>query len=98
MVYDATCSLEIVKTLLSEKLMNDIVDHTNTYADIIKQLPHVQERMNQSERSLFKLWTDLNVDRLWVYLCLQVIMGLVNKPSLHSRAEIMFYLHQSSVA
>ena len=84
MVYDPTCPLEIVKTFLSEKLMNDIVEHTNTYADIIKQLPHVQERMNQSERSLFTLWTDINVDELWVYLCLQIIMGLVNKPSLHS--------------
>ena len=36
------------------------------------------------EKSLFNLWKDLTVDELCVYVCLQIIMGLVHKPKYHS--------------
>jgi len=40
--------------------------------------------MTDCERSLFTLWRDLTVDELWVYFCLQIVMGLVHKPSIHA--------------
>ena len=40
--------------------------------------------MNAANRSLFKLWKDLTIDELWIYICLHIIMGLVHKPTFHS--------------
>ena len=63
--------------------MNGIVKNTNLYAQLVRDLPEVQERIDTTERSLFKLWTDLTFDELWVYVGLQIIMGMVHKPSIH---------------
>ena len=80
---DRSCPLSILKTFLTDKLMDDIVSHTNRYAELIKSLPQVQERMEATQRSLFTLWKDLTVDELWVYISIQVLMGIVHKPNIH---------------
>ena len=81
---DLSCPLSVVKLFLTDEIVESIVEYTNEYANLIKQLPEVQTRMNDCDRSLFTLWGDLTVDELWVYFCLQIVMGLVHKPSIHS--------------
>ena len=44
-IHDKSCPLSILKTFLTEKLVAEIVSHTNKYADLVKSLPQVQERM-----------------------------------------------------
>ena len=82
-IEDKSCALSILKTFLTDKLIDDIVSHTNQYAELIKSMPHVQEWMEASQRSLFNLWKDLTVDELWVYIGVQVLMGIVHKLNIH---------------
>ena len=83
-IYDKSCPLSIFKKFLTEKLVENIVSHTNRYAELMKSLPKVQEKIASSERSLFKLWKDLSVDEFWVFIAIQILMGLIHKPTLHS--------------
>jgi hypothetical protein len=39
--------------------------------------------MNARRRSLHKLWTDVTCDELWVYIGLQVLMGIIQKTNYH---------------
>ena len=40
-VNDLQCPLTVLKTFLSDDLINSIVTHTNSYAELVKQLPEV---------------------------------------------------------
>jgi len=63
-------------------MINNIVTYTNRYAELMKTLPQIQERMQEKERSLFSLWLDITADELWTYFGVQLIMGIVHKPTL----------------
>jgi len=49
----------------------------------MKSLPEIQERMEQTERSLFTLWKDITLDELWTYFCMQLIIGVIHEPNYH---------------
>ena len=80
---DITCPLEVLKTFLTDEIMNDIVTYTNEYAELLKLLDPVIERMNESRRSLFNLWTPLTFDELWVFVDIIIMMGIIEKPHYH---------------
>ena len=77
------CPLSILKTFLTDELIDDIVIFTNTYAEIMKQAPHIIEKLNNTQRSMFKLWMDVDSDDVWVYICIIILMGIIKKPYYH---------------
>lgn len=62
---------------LTEELIANFV----TYTELIRTLPKVIGRIEETQQSLFQLWTDLTVDELWTYLAIQLTMGIVHKPN-----------------
>ena len=76
--------LAFLKTFITDELVDNIVLFTNRYADIMKNTPEIQARMEEKSRSLFTLWKDTNRDEMWIYLCICFMMGIVKKPDIHS--------------
>ena len=68
---------------LSDDIIEDIVIFTNSYADIIKETPEIIDRIQATNRSLFKLWKPVTVNEMWVYISVISIMGIVKKPMYH---------------
>ena len=75
--------LSILKTFFTVEIIYDLVNFTNTCAQLIIQTPAIQERLNSTQRSMFKLWKDVDCDEIWVYICLLILMGIIKKPFCH---------------
>ena len=56
--------MSIFKTFFTDELVQHLVDATNTYADIIINTPEIQTKIQQSVKSLFKLWKPNTVDEM----------------------------------
>jgi len=79
---DVTCPLEVLKLFLTDELIHNIVTHTNKYAQIMKETPEIIEHLNKTKRSVFKLWTPVTFDEMWVFIAILDIMGIVQKPNI----------------
>ena len=53
------------------------------YANLLRDSPELAAKMDNSERSLLNLWKDVTVDDIWVYFCILLLTGIINKPSFH---------------
>ena len=51
---DITCPMSDFQTFLKDDIIDSIVHSTNTYTDIVKNTPKIQERIGKSRRGLFK--------------------------------------------
>jgi len=70
---DANSSrLEILKKLITEEMVLDICNATNRYA------MHVKAR---NPKALTK-WKDVSVDEMWIFLAINLTMGILRKPSI----------------
>ena len=49
----------------------------------MKVSPRVMDKLNTTERSMYKLWIDVDNDDIWVYFCLVILMGIIKKPFYH---------------
>ena len=78
-----TCPLEVFKTFLSENIINDIVQYTNLYANLLKLVPSVQEKMRNKKRCIENLWQEVSSDDIWLYIGIQILMGIIHKPNYH---------------
>ena len=45
--------------------------------------PSFTEKVGGCNRSLLNLWKDVTKDDIWIYICLIVLMGIINKPYYH---------------
>ena len=89
---DLISPLSILKTFLSDQLIDNIADFTNRYAELMMKDPDIQAHMNIKQRSLFHLWRDTNRDEMWLYICICLLMGIIHKPVIHaywSRQQIL---------
>ena len=77
---DPKSTLSVLKRLISEYMIDNFVRYTNDYADIIINMPKIQERINKFKKSMFSKWTPTNRDEMWMYLTITLIMGIVQKP------------------
>ena len=80
---DTTCPLSILKTFLTDELISNIVLFTNTYAEICKMHPLFTEKVGGFNRTLLDLWKEVTKDDIWIYICLTILMGIINKPHYH---------------
>ena len=67
--------MSILKTFLSECIQN-IVDSTNKYTEILLENLHFQARMNNSQRLMLSLKLT-NFDGMWLYITVTLLMGIV---------------------
>ena len=70
-----------MKTILSDKIIESVVDNTNIYADIMINSLEVKERRSNRLRSDFQLWKPVTVNEMWVYVAVIMMMGIINKPN-----------------
>ena len=61
-------------------MINNFVQYTNVFADIIINTPKIQERINKFKKSMCSKCTLTNRDEMWMYLTITLIMGIVKKP------------------
>ena len=62
---DPSCPLSILKTFLSDELVGEIVQYTNTYSYILKrESSYIEKVLNN--RSLLNLWKDVSTDDMWI--------------------------------
>ena len=80
---DTTFPLSILKTFLTDELISNIVLFTNTYAEICKMHPLFTEKVGGFNRTLLDLWKEVTKDDIWIYICLTILMGIINKPHYH---------------
>ena len=78
-----SCPLTVLKTFLTDEIICNIVTFTNTYVEVMKNTPNIMERLQQTERSVFKLWKDVDNEDIWVYFCIIIMMGIIKKPYYH---------------
>ena len=64
-------------------MVDDVVTYTNVYAQLLKEVPDIQRRINMKRRSLHNLWKDVNRDEIWTYFAIQMLMGIIHKPHYH---------------
>ena len=50
---DITSHLECLKLFLSDNVLSNIVEYTNSYAETMQNLPEIRRRMDESSSSLF---------------------------------------------
>ena len=60
-------------------MVNNIVLFTNSYADNLINHPLMAEHLIGKLRSVFQLWTPVNKDEIWAYLCVCFLMGITKK-------------------
>ena len=49
----------------------------------MKQSQVVKGKLNKTDRSMYKLWVDIDNDDVWMYFCIIILMGIIKKPSFH---------------
>ena len=81
--YDPSSPLAFLKTFITDKLVENIMNVTNEYADIIINYPAIQARVAGKHRSVFHLWKNSGKDEMWLYFGVCLIMGVVQKPEYH---------------
>ena len=77
---DPKSPMSILKTFLTDDSIQNIVHSTNKY---VLENPDIQTRTNNSQHSIFSLWKPKNLDEMWLYITLTLLMGIVNKPQYH---------------
>ena len=70
----------MLKLFLTDDLINHLVSYTNLYAQIMKETPEIQEKMDLQNRNIFKLWRPVTFDEMWTYIAVISLMGIINKP------------------
>ena len=80
---DINCPFETFKTFFTDEILDNIVSHTNMYAHLMKSCPQVQEKLNNTRRSFFHLFTDVSRDEIMIYIAIQLLMGIIQKPHYH---------------
>ena len=80
---DPSYPLSVLKTFLTDDLILNIVKFTNTHVALMKQSQGVKEKLNKTDRSMFKLWVDIDNDDVWMYFSILILMGIIKKPSFH---------------
>ena len=68
---------------MTDELVQHITDATNSYAQIIIDSPEIQERIENTKKSLFRLWQPVTFDEMWTYIAVTMLMGIIKKPELH---------------
>ena len=63
---DPSSPLSVLKTFLTDELMDNITAHTNNYAEFLLHDPHIIERIKGMKRSIFQLWKHTNRDEIWL--------------------------------
>ena len=77
---DQSSPISVLKTFLTDELMETITKHTNDYAQYLINLPSIQESIQKKKLSIFQLWKPINKDEMWLYLTLMIMMSIVTKP------------------
>ena len=74
-----TAKVEIIINLsfLADEILDNIVSHRNMYAHHVLTC----KRFNNTHQSLFHLFKDVSRDM--IYIAIQLLMGIVNKPHYH---------------
>ena len=80
---DPSYPLSVFKTFLTDEIISDLVEYTNIYAQLMIKSSAIQERLNLAQRSMFKLWQNVDIDEIWVHICLLDLMGIIKKPMYH---------------
>ena len=80
---DPKSPMSVLKTFLTDDSIQNIVDSTNKYAEILLENPAIQTRMNNSQHSIFSLRKLKNLDEMWLYITVTLLMGIANKPQYH---------------
>ena len=78
---DITSHLECLMLFLSDNVISNIVEYTNSYPATMQSLPEIRRRMDESSRSLFNLWKPIDKDELWVFISILLLQGIINKPT-----------------
>ena len=78
--YDITSPLSVLHLFLSNEEVENFVKFTNEYAEMLINNPDIQERVAENDRTIFKTWKDTNVDELWMYIGVVLLMGIIKKP------------------
>ena len=71
------------KHLLGDSVIENIVEYTNTYANILQNKSEIQEWIANKNRSIYKDWYDTNIDEMWLYLIVTLMMGITRKLEYH---------------
>ena len=61
---DSTSPLSILKMFLSDELIDNIVNFTNSYAEMMRSDPNILPQMNTKQRLLFSIWNETNRDEM----------------------------------
>ena len=83
---------EVLKTFLTDEIIENIVKHTNAYAYLAKQTPAIQEQMKQNKRSLFNLWKGVTKYDIWCYIAIQILMGVIKNLTIILIGQMIIYL------
>ena len=94
--YDDTCSLSLLKLFLTDELIETIVDSTNKYVELIKQIPAIKIKLMNNPRSVYNLWNDVNVDEIWCDFSIQLLVGKIQKRYYHMYWSIQMLTNFSS--
>ena len=65
---DRKSPMSILKTFLTNECIQNVVDSTNKYAEILLENSAIQARMNNSQCSIFSSWKPTNFDEMWLYI------------------------------
>ena len=68
----------------SNELIDNIVNFTNSYAEMMMSDPNIQAQMSTKQRSLSSVWKETNRDEMWLYICICLLMGIIHKTNIHA--------------
>ena len=81
---DSAIPLSILKMFLSNELIDNIVNFTNSYAEMMMSDTNIQAQMNTKQRSLFSIWKETNRDEMRLYICICLLMGIIHKQNINA--------------
>ena len=56
--------LSVLKTFIFDDMIDNFVQYTNDYADVIINTPEIKARKNKFKKSMFSKWTPTNRDKM----------------------------------
>ena len=60
-----------------------LLDSTKKYVELIKQALAIKMKMMNNSQHVYSLWNDVNIDEIWCYFSVQLLISIIHTPYYH---------------
>lgn len=77
---DPESTLSCLKLFITDEIVEGWTKYTNNYASALINTPEIRERIEKKKQSMYAKWVDVDVDEMWAFIAVLILMGITIKP------------------